>query len=127
MNSYSILSNIFPAHRGPARARTRFLLVSACIALVFAPAQAQNSGSVTLSSPGRNNHSRLDGTFALALLNPGRMFGMAASTAAAAQSACDLNQDSAVNVVDVQLGVNMYLACYRARRRSRVPASAIRT
>jgi len=74
--------------------------------LFFAPVQAQNSGFV---NPGRNDQSRRDGTFSLALLNPGRMFRMAASSAAAAQSACDLNQDSTVNIVDVQLGVNMYL------------------
>src|SRR5579884_1687562 len=54
----------------------------------------------------RNDGSAVRSTFALARLI--RPLGIAANTAATAANACDLNQDAIVNVVDVQLGVNMY-------------------
>ena len=73
------------------------MLVSGLFIVAFASGQELNKG-------GR----AAEGTFVLARLNRG-FTGFAASTAAAALNACDLNQDATVNVVDVQLGVNMYL------------------
>jgi hypothetical protein len=71
------------------------MLVSNCFGVAFASGQELTKGGRAAES-----------TFVLARLNRG-ITGFAA--AAAALNACDLNQDATVNVVDVQLGVNMYL------------------